>query len=116
MDTRYVVGRIVRNALSLATAFPTVEDFDAGLYEQVSKEIGLTPEEVRKVHHPVWWYLTLSGKGPLKYYQPRGKGKKPRVGLNGVDRININKLIEGILEEHGPLLEAKLERIFNIRS
>lgn len=116
MDVYSITESFVRNALAVATTCPSAKSFNESWYEEVSKETGLTKEEVRLVHHPFWWYLT-SNKGPLEYIQNNKHGGDSRVGFNCSGEIQITgikELTEAVLKEYREIIEEKFRKHISI--
>ncbi len=113
---RVIVESFVRNALVLSKDYPSVSEFDRQWYERVSKDTGLSVEEAKRIHHPVYWYLISSNnrESPLEYVQATKHGEKDRIcfrgSLNEEDNL-IKKLTDVILVRHGVCLESKFNNL-----
>jgi len=111
-----IVESFVRNALILAKNSPSIDDFDRQCYERVSKDTGLSVEEAKRIHHPVYWYIISSnnGESPLEYVQTTKHEEKNKICFKDGSEVKeelVKKLTNAILAKYGVCLEAKLNNI-----
>ena len=108
-----IVESFVRNALILARDSLSVDESNRQWYERVAGDTGLNTEAVKRIHHPVYWYLVSSnnGESSLEYVQATKRGEKSKICFRngygvGVDNL-VKKLTREVLVKYGLCLEAK---------
>jgi len=115
MDKRVIITSFVRNALALAKSSMPFEEFDKNLYQRVSEETFLSLEEVKNLHHPVYWHLISSQTNSvLQYVSAIRKGEVEKISFREPIEINealIEKLVDEIIEEWGPRYEERLKKL-----
>jgi len=113
----WLARSLAKNALRLASGNPTSAEFDERLYDGVSRDTGLTPEEAKSLSHSLYWILLPSidkWDSPLMRHESGLPRDETRICFKNGKRMQegmVEAITETIVDEHGAYLDSRINSL-----
>ncbi|MBI2043490.1 hypothetical protein HYT25_03825 [Candidatus Pacearchaeota archaeon] len=115
IDLELFVNTYIGCALMLAgnNGGISSDDFDNELRRYVAKEMNISQDFVKFLHHPFHWTFFTDGrygfKSPFEYNPPAYKGETAKIKLKrDVSEEDKSKLVEHVLSNYRALLNERI--------